>query len=101
MRAQQVQMVELLSAHGWEVRQREAGQIWYRDEVWTIESSWQPVGQRAYLSFIVDPRAPSERSQGEHVWAVEMSRERPYQQGVSATEIPIRRGWEKTHRPSS
>ena len=99
MRAQQAQMLELLSEQGWHVIRREVGQIWCRDEVWTIESLWQPVGERAYLSFIVDPQAPTDRAKGENVWAVEISPERPNRRPVSAVQVPIGPGWERVHRP--
>jgi hypothetical protein len=91
-------MLEMLSEQGWHLVRREVGQIWYRDEVWTIESVWRPVGERAYLSFIVDPQAPTDRTQGEDVWAVAISLERPYQHPVGAVQVPIRPGWERVHR---
>jgi hypothetical protein len=55
-------------------------------------------GRRARVSFIADPQAPTDRAQGENVWAVEISLERPYQHPVSAVQVPIRPGWERVHR---
>ena len=41
--------------------------------MWLLESLWSPVGNRAYVTFMVDPMAAPSRKKGEAVWAVKAS----------------------------
>ena len=64
MRSQQRQIEELLAGEGWRVAERASQPDWWLDEVWIIESEWSPVGDRAYVSFLVHPMAPIEPPSG-------------------------------------
>ena len=70
MQTQQRDIEEMLNREGWRVAERHMCPEWWLDEVWVIESTWTPVGSRAFVSFLVDPQAPIERVKGENVWAV-------------------------------
>ena len=98
MKAQQDQVEALLPDEGWRLVTREEASEWWLDELWILESSWSPVGVRAVLSFLVDPQAPIERRQGEHVWAVAVMTHRPSQQRDATPVVPIRPRWEKNSR---
>ena len=80
MKTQQRHIEEMLSREGWQVVERQAGTVWWLDEVWLLESVWSPVGCRAYLSFLVDPQVPLEREMGKQVWAVCATIEGPVRQ---------------------
>lgn len=75
--------------------QRETGQNWWADELWTIESVWTPVGQRLWIAFLVDPMHDGLRRRGEHVWAVGVTKSAPSNASeVSSTAVPFRNEWE-------
>ncbi|MDP9315634.1 MAG: hypothetical protein M3R24_33030 [Chloroflexota bacterium] len=66
------ELVEQLAEHGWQIRAIEAADLdWWADEMWVLESVWSPVGERAYLTFLVDPQDTM------LVWAIAASRQRP------------------------
>jgi hypothetical protein len=37
----------MLASQGWRVVERIARPEWWIDQLWIVESSWSPVGQRA------------------------------------------------------
>jgi hypothetical protein len=94
--AQKRQIEGELERAGWRIAARETptGDPWWVDELWEIESEWSPRGQRAVVTFLVDPQAPSERKSGEHVGAVAMTRERPHTAADARPEVPLGPRWE-------
>jgi uncharacterized protein len=76
---QQAQIEDLLRDRGWRVVERSVlTTSHWLDEVWTIESEWSPVGQRAFVSFIVDRQvATRPRQRGQFVSSVAVSRKEP------------------------
>jgi hypothetical protein len=98
MRTQQRQIEDMLADEGWLVIEREHPTEWWLDEIWTLESGWNPVGARAYVGFLVDPQSPSDRASGEHVWAVFVTGEIPTGRAGMGGEVPLRPNWEKVRR---
>ncbi len=96
MSASQKRVVEeLLERNGWRISSREvAPEQWWLDEQWVLESEWSPQGEVAYASFLVDPQAPDDRSPGEHVWAVAVTRECPSGRLEANPAVPLRPHWE-------
>ncbi len=75
-----------------------AGLEWWADEIWLLESSWSPVGARAYVTFLVDPMATTaDRKKGQDVWAVMASPARPADRMWVADEftLSLGRGWKE------
>jgi hypothetical protein len=95
---QQRDIEEMLVDEGWLVVGRERPDLWWLDEVWVLESGWSPIGETAYVGFIVDPQAASHRRRGEEVWAVRVTREHPAGPSGLAGEVPLRPNWERLHR---
>ena len=79
MKAQKKGLLDLLAKQGWLVTEVEEGTEWWADEIWLLESSWSPVGGRAFVTFLVDPQVSNSRSRrkGEAVHAVLVSPNRP------------------------
>jgi hypothetical protein len=98
MKTQQHQLEALLPTEGWVLFQREQPSDWWLDQLWTLESSWSPVGLRAYLSFLVDPQASFDRPKGESVWAVAVTERRPARLPDAIPEVPICPHWERGRR---
>jgi hypothetical protein len=68
---------EGLERTGWEVVDIQTSDLdWWADEVWVLQSVWQPHGT-AYLTFLVDPMWDGPRRKGQHVYAVGASLENP------------------------
>jgi hypothetical protein len=93
MKTQQNQIAELLTAEGWAIREREAAPEWWLDEVWHLESLWSPVDAKAYVSFLVDGGATSERKAGQQVWAVYIGRDIATSWSLPGA-VPLRPNWE-------
>ena len=71
MTSQQNSLSAALQAAGWEVVARTIDLPWWADEVWTIASTWRPVGLQVFLAFLIDPMCYSaNRRRGEHVDSV-------------------------------
>ena len=78
MKTQREEILARLAHHGWRARPCEdEGLEWWADEMWLLESTWSPVGSRAYVTFLVDPQFEGVRKQGEAVWAVMASPGKP------------------------
>ncbi len=99
MKAQQQQIETILSDEGWAIVTRESPTTdWWLDELWTLSSTWSPVGEKAFVGFLVDPMAPIERRPSEHVWAVVVSRQRPLRRDEARPEVPLGPRWESRKR---
>ena len=99
MKAQQQQIEAILSGEGWAIIARESPTAdWWLDEVWELASTWSPVNEKAFVGFLADPRASSERKPSEHVWAVVVSRQRPLCRDEARPEIPLGPRWESRKR---
>src|SRR5258708_8032199 len=96
MKAQQDQLEQMLAELGWRIVSRSGGPEWWLDEVWALESSWSPVGARAFVSFLVDGMARAERKRGEGVWAVSIGKQVAPKWCVEGA-IPLHPGWEGVH----
>jgi hypothetical protein len=89
MLTQRTELAAQLPEHGWQViGVEDSGLEWWADEIWLIESLWSPKGFRLYLTFLVDPMADGQRAEGQNVWAVGTSIERPVDR-VSAQGKPL------------
>ena len=97
MTAQRDEIEGMLSAEGWHVAERTVAPEWWLDELWTLESAWSPVGDKAFVSFLVDGAAPAERKRGEHVWAVVVGRTAA-SQWTGPGAIPLGPNWESVRR---
>lgn len=73
MQTQRTQLLNDLQEYGWRVAHIEENLELWADEMWLLESIWSPVGNRAYVTFMVDPMAAPSRKKGEAVWAVNAS----------------------------
>ena len=98
MKAQQNRLEQTLLREGWQVADRSTPSDWWLDEVWTIESQRTPVGHRAYVSFLVDPQAPTQRRKGQDVWAVYVGPEVPTSATPKAA-VPLRPNWDRVRSP--
>lgn len=101
MKAQRDKILNELPRHGWTVVQLEDYELeWWTDEIWRLESTWSPIGNLAYITFLVDPEVHSlTRKKGESVWAVRVASHKqsaPYKgDGEEGLEISLKQGWEK------
>src|SRR5262245_35007757 len=73
-----------LARSGWEVEAIEQPDVWWIEEAWSLKSVWSPQGERAYLTFLVDPQSTSRTTRP--VWAVKASRALPTQWQDAANE---------------
>jgi hypothetical protein len=105
MITQRNRIFELLPQYGWEVINVEehlrgsTAQDWFIDELWEVESVWTPKGLKVWITFVVDPMAPSlnERKKGQGVWAVKAGLQKPTSWGTEDDEVTLtlNAGWEK------
>jgi hypothetical protein len=98
---QQAQIEGLLRDRGWRIVERTimTASYWF-DEVWAIESEWSPVGQKAFISFVVDRSvAMSPRPRGSFVSSVAVSRAEPLESSFGS-EVFLRPQWEKVGLPA-
>jgi hypothetical protein len=56
MQAQRTELLTLLSENGWRAEKIEKDPEWWADEIRQLESVWSPIGSRAYVTFLVNPR---------------------------------------------
>jgi|SRR5450432_2099365 len=91
------ELLTLLHEQGWRVSRTEEDLEWWADEMWLLESSWAPVGSRAYVTFLVDPQFEGDRKKGEAVWAVMASPFRPVSslRGEREFMVSLGQGWEE------
>ena len=101
MQTQRTSLLALLPEQGWQVARTEENLDWWADEMWFLESTWSPVGSRAYITFLVDPQFEGNRRKGEAVWAVMASLFKPtsYFQGEHEFIVSLGQGW-KDHLPA-
>jgi hypothetical protein len=100
MQAQKAELFEQMSEQGWSVAKVEDWQLeWWADEIWLLESTWSPVGSRAYLTFLVDPMVEDwqHRKKGESVWALQVSPSKPESRTSpeGCFQISLNQGWRK------
>ncbi len=85
-----LELMEHLSEHGWRILPIEATELdWWADDMWVLESVWSPVGQRAYITFLIDPQDTT------MVWAIAASNRRPQSRrdAESGSLIRVRHVW--------
>src|SRR5262249_20113879 len=93
METQQRELEARLEREGCRIVDRDRETDWWADEIWTVESTWRPVGCRIWVSFLVDPMHSGLRRKGEHVWAIGVTSARPQVVGdANASTFPIRHG---------
>ncbi len=100
MQTQKTELFEQLSAHGWSFTEVEDWNLeWWADEIWLLESTWFPLGRRAYLTFLVDPMIEDwqHRKKDESVWAVQISPSKPESRTSpeGSFSISLNQGWRK------
>jgi hypothetical protein len=93
MITQQEELYRQLETFGWR-KVDDAGpddQLldWWADEVWVLESLWEPQECRVYLTFVVDPQWDDHRKKGQGVWGVTAALDGPAQS--SEVELNLRR----------
>ena len=95
MQAQRQDLFNQLPEHGWHVADHEEELEWWADEMWRLESLWSPVGNLAYVTFLVDPMSDGDRKKGEDVWAFMASSTKPVSRLKVEGEftISLGRGW--------
>lgn len=98
MFTQQKQLIDQLQRFGWQVVTRETDNLeWWADEIWIIESSWSPQGQKFFLTFLVDPQWDGHRQKNQGVWAITASRQKPNsrQEAKGDPIISLKPKWEQ------
>jgi hypothetical protein len=93
MITQRNKLIKLLPRYGWEVINVEdhlrssTDPDWFIDELWEIESVWTPEGLKIWITFLVDPQAPS---------LIEASLRQPPDSRIGDAEIylSLNAGWE-------
>ena len=92
---QRERIVAAMRERGWQVvAVDESPDEWWADELVELESSWAPVGVRAFLAFLVDPQHDRVRRKGEAVWAVLASASRPVDGNGDGPKLSLGRGWQ-------
>lgn len=47
---------EKIIENGWEITELEKAQLdWWANEMWRLESVWSPVGETAFITFLLAP----------------------------------------------
>ena len=100
MKAQRAEILNQFPRHGWDVAPVEDYELeWWGDEMWLLESTWSPVGNRAYVTFLVDPQIPHGRTRkkGEAIWAIMVSPTKPsaWQSSEGSLTLSLGQGWDK------
>lgn len=102
MQTQRTELLNQLPEHGWRVAGVEENLEWWANEMWLLESVWSPVGNRAYITFLVAPDAPilpydKTRRKSETVWAVMASPTKPSGRLSAENQftLSLGQGWEK------
>lgn len=97
MRTQRTALLDWLPEHGWRVAAEEENLEWWADEMWVLESIWSPVGNRAYITFLVDPMGGPGRRKGEAVWAVLASLAKPVSRlpAEGGFTLDLGQGWKE------
>jgi hypothetical protein len=98
MQTQQRDIEEMLLREGWHIVERQVCPEWWLDEVWVIESAWTPVRTRTFVSFLVDPQAPTQRAKGEDVWAVCATLESAASTPMGEDSVPLGPRWDAMRR---
>lgn len=106
MQYQKDELLKVLPEHGWKITELDEdsdylfANAWWLDEVLVAESTWSPVGLRAYIFFEIDPQCNyRERKKGEYVWAVSVSLhlEPQHHQPNSYFDFPAAKGhWKES-----
>ncbi|MEM6650368.1 MAG: hypothetical protein AAF603_08980 [Pseudomonadota bacterium] len=51
-----IPLLDKLEQNGWQISPVElASDCWWAKEIWSLQSLWSPVGNKIYLSLLVDP----------------------------------------------
>ena len=100
MNLQRATILNQLPQYGWHVAFVEEYKLeWWGDEMLLLESTWSPVGSRAYVTFLVDPQIPHSRTRkkGGAVWAVMASPTKPsaWQFSEGSFTLSLGHGWEQ------
>src|SRR5687767_11429489 len=103
MISQQRDLETALSEAGWRINDKASDtNLWWVDELWTLESAQSPVGTCAFLVFVVDPQwdGPRPRKKGKGVWAVSVARTDPraLEGPFSVPSVPLRPHWDSACR---
>ncbi|NVB80265.1 MAG: hypothetical protein HOV81_17865 [Kofleriaceae bacterium] len=93
MNEQRRQLLAALAERGWTEPQPLDTQ-WWADEMLVLTSTWSPVGQKLFVTFLVDPQHDGPRAKGEHVWAVQASTTQPLdRRDKTGPVLSVGRGW--------
>ena len=103
MITQRNKLFESLPRYGWEVKNIEdhlrgsTGPDLFIYELWEGESAWTPKGLKVWITFLVDPQAPTERKKGQGVWAVRAGLRKPPDSRIGDAEVylSLNADWEK------
>ena len=93
MESQKRELKRALADAGWRLSASAENDLpWWADELWTIESSWNPSGFTLFLTFLVDPQYSGARSKGDGVWAVGVSTQLPAERAEAegSRVLPLR-----------
>ena len=96
MQTQASTLAQTLDKYGWHLLSKVEMPEWWADEIWELESTWSPIGQSAWITFLVDPAVdPSSRRKGQKVWAAALSAVRPTDRNSKefAYVMSLNSGW--------
>jgi hypothetical protein len=95
---QRDEIIRVLTENGWRAVEKEDPNLdWWADEIVALESTWSPLGQRPYVTFLVDPQHDDHRQKGEAVWAAAISAQRPVDRrdAESSPMLSLGHGWKE------
>ncbi len=100
MDTQRRELLDQLPKHGWHVLPVADHELeWWADEMWLLESTWTPVENHVYLTFLVDPQVSVSRprKKGEAVWAVMATPVKPvkWQTAEDGLTLSLGQGWKE------
>ncbi len=88
MEFQRQSIREQIIENGWEITEFEKHELgWWANEMWQLESVWSPLGETAFVTFLLEPENM------EYVWGIMVSKEKPSNQ--FGHFILSLKGWEK------
>ncbi len=91
MEFQRQTIFETLTENGWKITKLEKHELdWWAGEMWRLESVWSPVGETAFVTFLLEPES------AKYVWEIMASAEKPVGRAGNQNSFSMSlKGWEK------
>jgi hypothetical protein len=84
---------EKVVENGWQIIELEKAEFdWWANEIWRLESLWSPIGETAFIAFLLEPEYAKE------VWEITVSKDKPGFRGENSNSFSLNiksSGWEK------